>query len=231
VSNDITVSGLSSGGFMTVQLHVAFSSIFKGAAVFAGGPFYCAEDGAKSEPCTVIGHTEPDTAKLIEYTKQFESEGKIDPSSNLYDDQTFVWMGKYDTVVGRKVTLSLEDYYRNFVDNSRLHLDHTFPAQHCLPTLSYGEECTKLRPPFIGSCGYDGAGDAFQHLYGTLNPSTDPVIENLWEFDQTSYIPTDNPLNSVGEKGFIYVPTACKDGSQVCRLHFSFHGCLQTGNN
>ena len=39
-----TVSGLSSGGYMAVQLHVAFSSVFaKGAGVVAGGPFYCAE--------------------------------------------------------------------------------------------------------------------------------------------------------------------------------------------
>jgi hypothetical protein len=34
--SDVTVSGLSSGGFMTAQVHVAFSSIIKAAAVFAG---------------------------------------------------------------------------------------------------------------------------------------------------------------------------------------------------
>lgn len=34
--SDITVSGLSSGGFMAVQLHVAFSSLFSAAAIFAG---------------------------------------------------------------------------------------------------------------------------------------------------------------------------------------------------
>jgi len=39
-----TVSGLSAGGFMAVQLHVAYSATFaKGAGVVAGGPFYCAE--------------------------------------------------------------------------------------------------------------------------------------------------------------------------------------------
>ena len=38
----ITVSGLSSGGFMAVQLHVAYSSTFKrGAGIVAGGPYYC----------------------------------------------------------------------------------------------------------------------------------------------------------------------------------------------
>ena len=38
-----TVSGLSSGGFMAVQLHVAYSATFKkGAGIVAGGPFYSA---------------------------------------------------------------------------------------------------------------------------------------------------------------------------------------------
>ena len=40
---DVTVSGISSGGYMAVQLHVAYSSLIKGAAIFAGGPFYCAD--------------------------------------------------------------------------------------------------------------------------------------------------------------------------------------------
>ena len=40
-----TVSGLSSGGFMAVQMHVAYSGTFaKGAGIVAGGPFYCAEN-------------------------------------------------------------------------------------------------------------------------------------------------------------------------------------------
>ena len=39
-----TVSGISSGGFMAVQMHVIYSDMFKGAGVVAGGPFYCAQD-------------------------------------------------------------------------------------------------------------------------------------------------------------------------------------------
>lgn len=34
--SDITISGLSAGGFMAVQMHVAFSSIINGSAIFAG---------------------------------------------------------------------------------------------------------------------------------------------------------------------------------------------------
>lgn len=34
--SDVTVSGLSAGAFMAVQVHVAYSSIVSGSAVFAG---------------------------------------------------------------------------------------------------------------------------------------------------------------------------------------------------
>jgi esterase/lipase superfamily enzyme len=43
--NSISVSGLSSGGFMAAQLGVAYSDIFtKGFGVFAGGPYDCARN-------------------------------------------------------------------------------------------------------------------------------------------------------------------------------------------
>lgn len=178
--------------------------------------------------CSFFTKNGPDLNKLIEYTKQFESEGKIDPTSNLYDDQIFVWVGSKDTFVGPTVSISLEDYYRNFVDGSRLKYDHTFPAQHTMPTLDYGVECTKLRPPAIGKCNYDGAGEVLQHLIGPLVDAGEPIPENLMEFDQTPYFPTDNDRHSLGDKGFIYVPSSCQDSRTSCHLHISFHGCTQT---
>ena len=42
----ITVSGLSSGGYMAVQLAIAHSSVFSGVAVVAGGPYGCAYTGS-----------------------------------------------------------------------------------------------------------------------------------------------------------------------------------------
>ncbi len=41
--NQNSISGLSSGAFMTVQLHLAHSSEFVGAGIIAGGPYRCAE--------------------------------------------------------------------------------------------------------------------------------------------------------------------------------------------
>jgi len=39
-----TLSGMSSGGFMTSQMQITYSDIFKGAGIFAGGPFMCSND-------------------------------------------------------------------------------------------------------------------------------------------------------------------------------------------
>jgi poly(3-hydroxybutyrate) depolymerase len=55
-SSRISVSGISSGGFMAVQLHVAYSSLFKGVGVVAGGPYYCAQDQFTSALTSVRNH-------------------------------------------------------------------------------------------------------------------------------------------------------------------------------
>ena len=42
--NAITVSGISAGCYMAVQTHVAHSSLIKGMACTAGGPYWCAQN-------------------------------------------------------------------------------------------------------------------------------------------------------------------------------------------
>ena len=49
--DSVSVSGLSAGGFMTVQLAVAYSDIFTtGFGVFAGGPYDC----ARQQPVSIV---------------------------------------------------------------------------------------------------------------------------------------------------------------------------------
>jgi poly(3-hydroxybutyrate) depolymerase len=49
--NSVSVSGLSSGGFMAAQLGVTYSNTFKtGFGVFAGGPYDCARNQQVRSP-------------------------------------------------------------------------------------------------------------------------------------------------------------------------------------
>lgn len=52
------------------------------------------------------------------------------------------------------------------------------------------------------------------------------MTSNLFEFDQRPYFGAK--WASLDDVGYIYAPTACSDGSTKCKLHVSFHGCLQT---
>lgn len=56
VEPKVTVSGLSSGGYMAAQFAVAFSASVQGVGVLAGGPYNCAQGDAR-ETRTAAGST------------------------------------------------------------------------------------------------------------------------------------------------------------------------------
>ena len=82
-----SVSGISSGGFMAVQFHVAHSRIVRGAGVIAGGPYYCAEGSVTRAMfnCMRPGSFTPlpATDVLTAFTASFAATGQIDPTANL----------------------------------------------------------------------------------------------------------------------------------------------------
>mmetsp|Transcript_20954 Transcript_20954/g.30208 ORF Transcript_20954/g.30208 Transcript_20954/m.30208 type:complete len:334 (+) Transcript_20954:75-1076(+) len=225
LEGSVTVSGLSSGGFMAVQMHVAYSSLFSGVGVFAGGPYFCAQGTLTLalDQCmyNVLGG--PQISKLISYTNDQAAKGTIDPTENMADDKVYVFSGSKDTTVYPAVVKTLEDYYAPFV-NSPLTTEYTIPAQHCIPSLDYGEPCGINSSPYIGDCEYSGAGHAFETFYGDLSSGT-AKESNLFQFDQTEFFTGSG--TSINDFGFVYIPTACSDGSTACRLHMSFHGCAQ----
>lgn len=227
----ITVSGLSSGGYFAVQFHIAHSALVDGCAVFAGGPFYCAESNVLTAQnnCmkTLLGG--PNIVELINLTKSDFLLGYIDDPANLANDKVYLFSGKADTVVSPNIVHSLNSYYSTFVHTSNIVADFNVNAEHCMPTIDYaeGEDCATLGSPFIGKCGFDGAGHALQQLYGGgLKTGGVAVASNLIAFDQRPFFSSAS-LSSIGDTGYIYVPTACKSGSSSCRLHVSFHGCEQ----
>ena len=165
------MSGLSSGGFMAVQMHVAFSSLFSGVGVFAGGPYYCALGSLTiaEEECMYGLMGGPKTDTLVSYTKDQALKGTIDPTENLADANVFVFSGSKDTTVYPKVVKTLEDYYGAF-GVTEMTTEYNIPAQHCMPTVNtnFGEACDKKMSPYIGKCNYDGAETALETFYGDL---------------------------------------------------------------
>ena len=134
----ISVSGISSGGYMAHQFHLAHSQHIMGAGIVAGGPYYCARGNivdaltrcsrfatleclaSKLDP-KLCGQTDlaPKSRSAIEHAaaasfaeaRKQESAGKISPLANLRDDKIYLFSGSYDEIVPNEVMATVFRFY------------------------------------------------------------------------------------------------------------------------
>lgn len=104
----VSVSGMSSGGFFSVQLGVAYSSIFQtGFGVFAGGPFDCARNQLVSWLTPFIWSTWhrqsiPPIWLLTDFVTKFRKPCAWMMKSHLLPSRLSTWNSGVET----KLTLS-----------------------------------------------------------------------------------------------------------------------------
>ncbi len=228
----VTVSGISAGGYMAVQFHVAHSALVRGAGVVAAGPYFCAENSLHLAlgRCMKGGEDIP-AARLVEVTSRLAIDGAIDPIAGLADDRVWIFHGAADPVVQTTVVDALEAYYKSLVDPTGLARQEHPQAGHVFPSRGAGlSACGVTEPPFVGDCGMDGARTLLEHLYGPLRDGRPPQVGELVEFDQLPYASLAGSA-ALAERGWLYVPAGCAAGSTAkCRLHVVFHGCKQGGS-
>ena len=223
-----TVSGLSAGGFMAVQLHVAYSATFaKGVGVVAGGPFNCAEGSVVNATgrCMASPAGIP-TSTLVSTTNTWASQGAIDPVANLQNSKVYLFSGTLDSAVKTGVMDALRTYYNSFVPAANVVYKKDIAAEHAMVTDDYGNGCTTKAAPYISNCNFDLAGAMLQHLYGPLNARNNAALPtgNFIEFNQSEFISN----HGMAATGWAYVPQACQaGGSTTCKLHVVLHGCKQ----
>ncbi|MBQ0992517.1 hypothetical protein KBX08_20800 [Micromonospora sp. H61] len=107
----VYVAGVSSGGYMATQLHVAYSSRIRGAAVFAAGPYYCSQDTVAQAVYGCGDNRYPTNVSALQvYTRTWASYGWVYPVGNLSGDPVYVFHGGNDTTVKKSVTDDLVRY-------------------------------------------------------------------------------------------------------------------------
>ncbi|XP_038064822.1 uncharacterized protein LOC119735189 [Patiria miniata] len=252
----VSVSGVSSGANMAVQLHVGFSSTFMGVGAVAGAPYYCAQGSllrATTFECSTIGNpANVDIPFLKATTEYFASVGKVDATSNMMSDRAYIFSGTQDIIVQSGLVQKLEDYYKEFVPAANIKTVYSVPAGHALITDDYGSSCGSNSSPYINDCDYNQAFEILDHTYGNLKAPTSSTAAKgqLLSFEQTEFFPvTCQPILPMGPTGYVYIPTGCvstkseKDKRYInehllivfldqlfryCKLHVALHGCLQT---
>jgi poly(3-hydroxybutyrate) depolymerase len=221
-ARELTVSGVSSGGYMAVQLHVAHSSRVKGVAAIGAGPYACAQGSLWTAyySCMSPGPWTPlpPLQVLRQEVSELEKAGRIDATTNLAAAKVWLFSGANDRTVLPEVVDALRSFYAGF--NAKPVLVADKPAGHAMVTEDAGSACAASQPPYINDCDYDAAGALLAHVLGTRAPRAGGKAQAV-AFDQKPYA-----APGMAEEGFLYAPKAC--GTQRCRVHVAFHGCRQT---
>jgi poly(3-hydroxybutyrate) depolymerase len=234
----IFVAGISSGGFAAVQMHVAHSSTFRGAAIYAGGVYWCAgAGGAATALADCGGETLPTgqasyASTLADSQTYLETQsalGTIDPMSNLSGQPVYLWSGTQDAIVNPLEMNDLQTEYLRYGANVRY--DNTFPAAHGWESPDGELDCGTSGSPYMVRCNsadgtaYDSVKTWLTMFLGPLHPRNNGKLQgSLMTFDQTEF--GASPNVSMSPNGSVFVPKSCSNG-KTCGFVLALHGCLQ----
>ncbi len=222
----ITVSGVSSGGFMAVQLHLAYSSVFSGAASLAGGIYECAKgDVGRSQNVCMSGPQNIVTKDHVEIAKARALKGDIDDLNNLANDRVAVFASPKDLVIKPVGSDKLVEFYEALVSKPSITRLSNPDAAHGFPTLGFGNQCSMMGSPWLLKCNDDVAGKvlaAIEPTSRTMAARGTQDLANLIYFEQTKLLPATSRMYAWGAA---YIPKACRTAGAGCGLHVALHGC------
>ncbi|WP_018983888.1 extracellular catalytic domain type 2 short-chain-length polyhydroxyalkanoate depolymerase [Salinimonas chungwhensis] len=228
-TRNVTVSGLSSGGYMANQFHIAHSDWVKGAAIISAGPYYCAQNDITIAlgACVDKSETEIPLDVFASKAKKWADEGKIADLNNLKNHRVWLFHGTKDERVAQSVTDTLHKQYQSWLNADTIEYVRDKPFGHLFPTRNSGVTCDSSASPYIGDCGYDAAGKALSHLLENVTAPDDTLTGEVVTFDQAGI--GGKNAETLAKTGYAYVPKSCKEGND-CQVHVSFHGCDQYAN-
>jgi poly(3-hydroxybutyrate) depolymerase len=231
----IFVAGISAGGFFGVQMHVAHSSVFAGAAIYAGGVYHCAQDSVELALVECGGETvagqalyQSTLAQSQAYLDQQSAAGTIDPAARLQGQPVYLWSGARDSVVNPKEMADLSSEYQHY--GARVTFDSAFAAEHGWESPDGELPCGTVASPYMIACTqngrtYDSEQTWLTLFLGSLSARNGGTLRgSLMRFDQTEF--GASASNSMDTNGTVFVPQPCAAGA-ACSFVVVFHGCHQ----
>jgi len=222
----ISISGLSSGGYFAMQMGIAYSALFRGVGVLAGGPYDCARAAILA---LCMYNATPDLGPALANLHAW-SGTRIDDLAHVAAQRIYILTGTYDATVGPNVTRQVERLYLDggIAPAENVRYERIEGAGHTFPTDFDSRDdnpCALSLTPYISNCRFDAAGALLQWIHGTLAPrNTGRRTGALLAFDQTEFVASGKGMS---RSGWVYVPTRCAAGAAACGLHVALHGCLQ----
>jgi len=224
--NSVTVAGISSGGDMALQLQIANSASFHGAAIVAGAAYYCSQNNLALWGAACSTGIGVPISTLVTYTKSQASDGKIDPTSNIDGKPIYLFSGTLDTIVYQQTANDLREYLLSFTSSSNITYNNSTPAEHSWVSPDGTKTCDWLGTPFLNNCGLDIEQTFLTKFYGNLSARTSSPAGSYVQFNQDAFCSGSNcAAIDMDKTAWLYVPTYCVAGA--CKLVVALHGCEQ----
>lgn len=236
-ADDVSLIGVSSGGYMATQLAVAWPARFSGLAVLAAGPWGCAQGTLRRAlgQCMSTRRGPPDLDELDARRLAYLEVERLGAPEALSRLRVFVWHGTEDQTVSPVLGEALGEQFHGWLADPETQLrreesegvGHGWPiASHAapLPSTELGD-CRNGGDTHLLACDLDIAGEALAWLHGDLAP---PLVSPLSQasdggelrpFDQASVA----DARGFAETGYLFVPETCREGE--CGLTVALHGC------
>lgn len=249
----ITVSGVSAGAAMAVQLGVAYSSRVAGVGAIAGPPYLCAEGSLRKAlfECLIVVRATMDrwtsfapagagcappagkplaVQAMIDGAAALAGRAAIDPLTGLARQKVWEFRGRCDEIVGSNASTAQAAFYRHF--GARFQALSQDGVSHTMPTDKPGlGACDGEDKDYVSSCGLDAVGEMLRHILAGTPARSAPASGTWQRFDQAHHIDGDQAasqrLKDIGmaPEGQLFVPELCR--SKPCSLHVALHGCVQ----
>jgi hypothetical protein len=209
-----TVSGLSSGAAMAVQLAVVHSARVSGVGIVSGPPYLCAQGfvTTATNDCLIIGRSawragvdslfeslfglslfdsgEHDIAvqDLIGDTTRLARLGRIDPVTGIARLRVWEYRGSEDRVVGANASAAQATYFRHF--GARVVQDTARATPHTMPTSDPAQgACDTGDTDFVSGCDFDAAGSLLRNLLDMPAVQPDTGDGQWYVLQQADFVP------------------------------------------
>jgi predicted peptidase len=138
LESTLTVSGLSSGGYMANQFHMAHAEKIKGAGILAAGPYFCSEDSlvTAEQQCLDKEGSKPPVADLLAIAQARAKQQRLADLTELQDDSIWIFHGTQDKLVTQSVTDALVNFYQELVPSKNIAYVNNLASGHGFPIIN-----------------------------------------------------------------------------------------------
>jgi poly(3-hydroxybutyrate) depolymerase len=230
--------GVSSGGYMALQLAIAWPERFSGVGVLAAGPWGCAQGSLSLalNQCMMTRRGEPSLSTLDTRWARYAGDGQVGDEAARSDLRAYVWHGEADKVVEPVLGDLLAEQLRQWLaDDGQLKVARSEKTGHGWPVRLPSD--SRTAPEALGGCRQGGgshvlacdeniAGEMLDWLHPERSQSVSNAGGKLLAFAQGEF-----DAKGLADTGYAYVPAQCETGVETgvetgkCGVTIALHGC------